>query len=695
MERAIKRIELVLERRPASKAPANAVREGVESTLRSCASLLLVGTVLFGCDARSNADRPRHLLLVSIDTMRADAIVPDSPCRASTPTLDELATRGRRFENVWSHVPLTLPSHATLFTGRLPQELGLHDNAPFPLRGDVDTLATLLHDAGFATDAVIGGQPLGNGCGLERGFEQYDVPARGNAGATLFVERNAVKVTDRALAAWQRPATSARGRFLFVHYFDAHHPYLPPANCLRGDPDDPAARYRGEITFVDREFSRLLARIRASGERCLVVVTSDHGEGLGDGGESTHGFQLLPSTLRVPLIVAEIEGARTSAPAPLATAQATRLIGLVDLLPTMLRLLEVAAPATLDAIAGRALQEPEVEPRAQYVESLSAALQFGWAQQSGVRGSGAFLLHLGADPPPTVGDLRVLSFDESDERCLVDASRGDPSVAELAAWRERFDETRTRKLPRSSERASQRALQSLGYLPGSSDRSRHDLLPLTENALRPSPLARRDEIEQLLHAVARLEAGEALGAASSLSKLLKADPEQLAARFFRARARLALEELDQGRSGAFAREAVADLARVVATAPDYPGAALLHAKALALAGDFDAARAALTDRSAVAAELDSEAADREELLGSLLLERARGGRANPWFDAEQGFEHLLRAIELDPERLALARKLDSQLAALARTPDAPPWVAVARERFRRRRGRRYRARPAR
>src|SRR5688572_17271077 len=147
---------------------------------------------------------PRHVVVISIDTLRADCVLgPEgSPRRARTPTLDALARDGLALANAHAHVPLTLPSHANLLTGWLPPALALHDNLPFPLRADVPTLASWLAERGFATDAVIGGQPLARGSGIERGFERYDDPPRGRSGGASFGERDARAVTDQAVAAW-------------------------------------------------------------------------------------------------------------------------------------------------------------------------------------------------------------------------------------------------------------------------------------------------------------------------------------------------------------------------------------------------------------------------------------------------------------------------------------------------------------
>jgi len=654
--------------------------------LFALAALLAAG----GCSGDSGGGA-RHLVVVSIDTLRADALAGAGPRRAATPGLDELAAGGRRFTNAWSHVPLTLPSHATLLTGRLPPELGLHDNTPFPLRGDVPTLATWLGERGFATAAVIGGQPLARGSGIERGFEQFDDPPRAAGGAAHFGERDARDVTDRALAAWREPA-GGRRRFLFVHYFDPHQPYVPPRDCMQGDPADVATRYRGEVTFVDRELARLVAALRAGGERCLLVVTSDHGEGLGDHGEQTHGFQLLPSTLHVPLLIAELEGATTRLPAELADCPADRLFGLADLVPTLLPLLRVATP---DGLAGRPLQERDAPIPARYVECLSAALQLGLAQQSGVRGEGALLVHGGVDPPATIDGLTIVApaaprdgAPSDDERCLLDPGRAPPTADELAAWRDAFDEARVRRLPPPATVAATAALTRLGYLPAASDRDAPQLRALEENALLPSPLARRGAIDALLAAVARLEAGEALAAATALTQLLEAESELWAARFFRARARLELAEGAGDRAAGAASEAAADLATLLAVAPRYPGAALLRAKALGMAGAFADAVAAI-EELARAGGAAADAADVEWLHGSLLLEAKRAGRVNPLYDPQSGFDHLLRAIELAP-RPDRVRSVEQQLAKLARTSDAPPWVAALLERARARRGRRRR-----
>ena len=636
-----------------------------------------------GCNGGDD-DVPRHLLLVSIDTLRADAVSGDSPRRAATPNLDQLAVAGGRFNDCWSPAPLTLPAHSTLLTGLPPHELGLHDNTPFPLRSDVPTLASWLSEAEFATAAVVGGEPIARGSGVERGFESFADPPRGAAGASHFGEWTAREVTDAALAAWQA-FDRTRRRFLFVHYFDPHQPYSPPRDCLPGDAAVPATaadRYRGEITHVDRELGRLLQAIRGGGERCFVVVTADHGEGLGDLGERTHGYQLLPSTLRVPLLLAEIEGATTRLPRLLAAADRDRLASLADIAPTLFELLAVES---IPDLPGVALHRADAPAPARFVESLAAALQFGCAQQYGVRGKGALLLRGGGDAPLELPGADWRATGHEDERLLLDPGRAPPTAAELASWRAALADAFVRRRPAATDAAVPRDLTAIGYLASTDERDRHALLAPSANQAGRSALARRSLIDSLLEAVATLDGGEVLPALAALDAILAADPAFFAARFFRGRAKLAQAERDPQRGGAAAAEAAAEFERLLVAAPDYPGARLLRSQALALAGEFTTALRELEAAAAAAAERgDAAVAEVAWLRGSVLLDRERAGRQNPDYDAEGGFRLLLQAVRLDPARADRARKLERALGDLARTRDAPPWVAALQQQLPRR-----------
>ena len=229
-----------------------------------------------------HADRP-SVLLVTIDTLRADRLgAYGGP--APTPVLDALAARGARFATAIAPAPLTAPSHASILSARIPPRHGVRDNGGFVLPDSVPVVAARFREAGYATAAFVSGFPLDRRFGLARGFDTYDdrLPRGRDARRAPYVERPADQTTGAALG-WIAGRT---GRwFVWVHYFDPHAPYEPPAEF---GPPRTSTPYDGEIAFVDREVGRLLAGI-GDPERTLVLVTADHGESLGDHGEETHG----------------------------------------------------------------------------------------------------------------------------------------------------------------------------------------------------------------------------------------------------------------------------------------------------------------------------------------------------------------------------------------------------------------------
>jgi choline-sulfatase len=246
-----------------------------------------------GGRAAAPTDRP-SLLLVTLDTTRADALAPENGA-AVTPAFAAFAARGLRFTHAYATAPTTLPSHASMLTGLYPSGHGVHENGR-RLPDAVPVLTERLRTLGYATAAFVSGYPLERQFGLARGFERYDDEF--GAGS---VERSARDTTDRALA-WLAAAES-RPRFLWVHYYDPHTPYAPPEPFRSRFPDDP---YQGEVAAMDHDLGRLLATFEgahaAGGVR--IVVAADHGEGRGDHGEMQHGSLLYQGVMRVPLVVA-------------------------------------------------------------------------------------------------------------------------------------------------------------------------------------------------------------------------------------------------------------------------------------------------------------------------------------------------------------------------------------------------------
>ena len=328
----------------------------------------------------------QNVLLVTIDTLRADALGCDGG-PAITPALDRLAGEGVRFDFAHAHAVVTLPSHTSILTGRYPFQHGVRDNSGYRLAAPARTAATELKAAGYATAAFVSAFPLHSRFGLNQGFDLYDDRFGETRAPTEFVmpERPAAEVVPLARA-W---ITAKKGYgpfsapwFVWVHLFDPHAPYRPPAPF---DAQYNTRPYYGEVAATDAALAPLLDDVRAAAQPTLVIVTSDHGEALGDHGEETHGLFAYESTLRVPLIIAELGGSsprrRTGACGESSAAQARH----VDILPTILDGVGHSVPGDLP---GQSLLPAAVRdaatPRSSYFEAMSAMLNRGWAPLTGV-----------------------------------------------------------------------------------------------------------------------------------------------------------------------------------------------------------------------------------------------------------------------------------------------------------------------
>jgi arylsulfatase A-like enzyme len=262
---------------------------------------LAVALASLGCNLISAERGGPNVLLVTIDTLRADRVGVYGARDVATPTLDALAARGVLFEEAMASVPLTLPSHTSILTGQYPPTHGVRHNAVFVLPRSAETIAERFSEAGYATGAVVGAAVLDSGFGLEQGFDHYDSDiARERASAAGYYERPAKEVTDRALA-WL--ADQHRPFFLWVHYYDVHVTHNPPEpfkTRFQGH------LYDGEVANVDFELGRLLASLDHDKllANTIVAVTADHGEGLGEHGEGTHSYFVYDSVLHVPLMFA-------------------------------------------------------------------------------------------------------------------------------------------------------------------------------------------------------------------------------------------------------------------------------------------------------------------------------------------------------------------------------------------------------
>lgn len=390
----------------------------------------------------------RDVVLITIDTLRADAPGFAGNKRSQTPVLDRLASQGRVFTNAHAHNVVTLPSHTNILTGLYPFQHGVRDNSGFVLPESVPTLATVLHGAGYATGAFVGAFPLDSQFGLDHGFDVYDdhYPEGSDEEEFVIAERRGDEVVRLALAWWQKQ--KGKPRFLWVHLYDPHAAYEPPEPFASRFRDNP---YLGEVAAADSFLAPLLGPFLEGKEKpALVVVTGDHGESLGEHGEQTHGLFAYEATLKVPLVV----WGRGVAP-----GRDARPARHVDIFPSVLQAAGVnAAPSRTFRRPGRSLLAPPVAGDTDsYFEALSTTLNRGWAPLRGLLRNGRKFIAL---PLPEVYDLPK-----------------DPKELD-----NRFDEERAAArgvfaaLPRESAWPPQRGtlkpedearLRSLGYLSGS------------------------------------------------------------------------------------------------------------------------------------------------------------------------------------------------------------------------------------
>jgi arylsulfatase A-like enzyme len=384
---------------------------------------------------------PRSALLVTLDTTRADALSCYGARAHTTVALDALAREGVLYERAYSPVPITLPAHASLLTGLVPLRHGVRVNGEHALAEEARTLAEAARAAGLATAAFVSADVLAPAFGLAQGFEHYSVvdaprAARGAGGQ----ERPAAATVDAALA-WFAARDPARPYFLWVHLFDAHAPYAPPAELAR----DFSTPYLAEVAAMDHALARLFAALDGSGagERPFVLVVGDHGEAFGEHGEDGHGLTCQEATLRVPLLARWPDGRR-------AGERSQELVGVVDVAPTVAEALGLALGEGLD---GRSFfRESLPEGRGLYFESYQAWYTRGWSPIAGWLDAQGKYAHSSA---PEFHDWRA---DPGEARDLVGERDVRPYLSALA---------RVVALPRLTPvepgEAARSAVAALGY----------------------------------------------------------------------------------------------------------------------------------------------------------------------------------------------------------------------------------------
>jgi arylsulfatase A-like enzyme/Flp pilus assembly protein TadD len=334
-------------------------------------------------------------VLITIDTCRADRIGCYGAENVHTPTIDDLAERGVTYLDASAPAPLTLPSHCTILTGLYPDRHSVRDNGANALPDDAETLAEILRDEGWRTGGFVSAFPLEAGFGADQGFDAFDddlsesaVGAAANvpedaarvAERLFYEERTASSVVDAAIP-WLREARRGPAPwFLWVHFFDPHAVYRPPAHLASRYGAD---SYEGEVAYVDEQLARLLAELGGASDDVTIVVTADHGESLGEHEENTHGLFIYQSSLHVPWVMA--------GPGIPAGVRVEEPVSLVHVMPTILDLVDVAGPPGLDGASTRALwdgvggEANEAASAPVHGECLLPRLHYDWAGLRSVR----------------------------------------------------------------------------------------------------------------------------------------------------------------------------------------------------------------------------------------------------------------------------------------------------------------------
>jgi arylsulfatase A-like enzyme/Flp pilus assembly protein TadD len=577
--------------------------------------------VLVACAApaapRERPPAPPSVLLITVDTLRADALGFVAG-RNGTPNLDALAAEGFRLPRAVSPVPLTLPAHASLLTGLLPRRHGVHDNGQVLGRG-VPVLAERFAAGGYATAAIVSGYPLRASFGLDRGFARYDdaLPV----GAEGWRERRAPQATAAALE-WLR--TAPRPFFLWVHYYDAHDPYDPPA-AFRGP--GPRGAYDGEVAFVDHAIGALRAGVPERDRTALLTVfTADHGESLGEHGERAHGLFLYDTTVTVPLVV--------HCPGRVAPGRSDAPVRLVDVAPTVLELTGSPAWDGIDGVsvvpllAGR---RQAAEPA--FLETEHPWTTYGWAPLAAVRHAGGKYVRAPRE------ELYDLAADPEEQRDLARASPA--RAAPLRDLLDRFLRRPAAAATADRDPAVLESLRALGYVGAAPPTG-----PPPADLADPKDKLR--ERDALVDAEALLRRGDYTGALARFDAVLRTEPRN---RFATLRSGIALLKCCDPRAAA------SRLRQSVALDPTQAEGRYALADALTRAGDPSAAIPEWLET----VRLQPRRAAAWSNLGTAL------GRAGRFADAHRAFAE---AVALEPEDAQLLANRAFAARAIGRQADA-------------------------
>ncbi|MEM8962284.1 MAG: sulfatase-like hydrolase/transferase [Acidobacteriota bacterium] len=571
--------------------------------------------------------QPRwNVLLVTFDTTRADHIGCYGRESARTPTLDQIAAEGVRFDQAMSAVPVTFPSHSTIHTGLYPPNHGVRDNGLFNLPPEVVTLAEIMRDAGYRTGAAVGAFPLAQQFGINQGFEIYDdkfLPGPGDEiepGHSLFFEERKADQVNAALFPWLEEVKD-EPFFAWLHYFDPHQPLDPPSpydQIFRHNP------YDGEIAFADQSLGSVRRQLEEWGvwDRTLVVVVGDHGEGLGEHGEDTHSMLVYNSTLRVPFLMRLPDG--FDAPTGRVV---TQRVGTVDVTPTIVDIVGVAPGVDFQ---GRSLVDAIRDDDASdarglyYAETLAPRLSQGFGELRAIFEGPNKYIH---GPRPELYDLAV---DPKELDDLVDTrvELATEQESDLQTLVERLAQNAAANAAQAADDETRRKLEALGYISAGGADPSSIVETLSREGVAPQDRVRDNSLMSLTKQ--RLQENDPLAARDLARQLIERAPDNLYYTSLLALALIGLGDIDEA-------AAVAEEHMGLATVNE---GAFLEVVRLLFFDDPDRAMTLL----------ESELAERETARGRYLLGEMFQELGRP----DNALVELERAVELDSD-LTMAR----------------------------------------
>jgi arylsulfatase A-like enzyme/cytochrome c-type biogenesis protein CcmH/NrfG len=642
--------------------------------LPRCWSGVLVGLVLLS-SAWGQARQP-NVVLITIDTLRADHLGCYGDKQVRTPNIDGLARDGVRFERAFTPVPITLPSHTTILTGTYPPLNGMHDFSGNRLGSEPPTLAAILKQHGYTTGAVVASAVLDSRFGLNRGFDFYYDHFEFNRlqeSNLEEMERPGNVVADQALD-WLSKNSQKRF-FLWMHLYDPHYPYRPPAPY---NEEYKAQPYDGEIAFADAQVGRLLASLKQKGlyERTLIVLSGDHGEGLGDHGEQTHGFFIYNSTLHVPLIM--------HLPFRMAAKAIAESVSLADITPTILNFLKIDVPAQAQGknLLPLLQEKPASAPRPLYSETFLPRLHFNWSE---LRGLQMEKYHYIDAPKPELYDL---SNDPHELRNVYAQKKAvsEQMKAKLDATIRDYTPGTQLAEKTALDPALMERLKSLGYAGFSGGGNEK-----TKASELADPKDRIKTYELISDGMADSQHGRYAQSVEKLSAALKDDPDSVPVHY--------LLGLDYYRLQDYSK-AVEHFERVLHLSPDYSLAVFQLGLSYARAGDT--ARA--TDTLKHALQLDPTNFSAAYNLGAIYVQQQKTAEAIGAFrealriapeyvrghialgevllytgNADEALVHFRQAVALEPENPLTHMSLAKALQARGFSAEAQQEVRKAQE----------------